>query len=149
MPIAMFVIFLLFGAIFLLPYIAKPITLFLIAVTVVSAYFIQAYGIIIDKDMIFNAVNTDIEEVKNLITFKMIVWILLFFVFAFVLIFMVKISYSNFSREILKRAILSLICIIILGSIYLTFNKSYVPFFRQNKKVSWYIIPNKAVRRSV
>ncbi|WP_262975024.1 DUF1705 domain-containing protein [Campylobacter concisus] len=35
----------------------KPLAIFLIAIRSISAYFMQAYGVIIDKGMLLNVLN--------------------------------------------------------------------------------------------
>ena len=55
-----------FGLIFL-PYITKALAIFVTIVGVVGAYFMNAYSVIIDSEMIRNALQTDAKEVQDLL----------------------------------------------------------------------------------
>ena len=51
---------LLFAGVFcilLVPFLLKPLAIFLIMISSISAYFMQAYGVIIDKDMLLNVLH--------------------------------------------------------------------------------------------
>lgn len=48
--------------ILLVPFLLKPLAIFLIVISSISAYFMQAYGVIIDKGMLLNVLHTDTRE---------------------------------------------------------------------------------------
>ena len=51
---------LLFAGVFcilLVPFLLKPLAIFLIAISSISAYFMQTYGVIIDKGMLLNVLR--------------------------------------------------------------------------------------------
>ncbi|WP_258030917.1 DUF1705 domain-containing protein [Campylobacter concisus] len=40
-----------------MPFLLKPLAIFFIMISSISAYFMQAYGVIIDKGMLLNVLN--------------------------------------------------------------------------------------------
>ncbi|WP_258030486.1 DUF1705 domain-containing protein [Campylobacter concisus] len=40
-----------------MPFLLKPLAIFLIIISSISAYFMQAYGVIIDKGMLLNVLH--------------------------------------------------------------------------------------------
>lgn len=64
----------IFGLLFL-PFLTQFFAIIFVLVTCVSAYFMHFYGVVIDKDMIQNALNTDQRELKELFNFTFLFWI--------------------------------------------------------------------------
>ncbi|WP_180380012.1 phosphoethanolamine transferase [Campylobacter sp. P0109] len=128
-----------FGLIFL-PYITKALAIFVTIVGVVGAYFMNAYSVIIDSEMIRNALQTDAKEVQDLLNLNMIFWIFLAIVAVF-LIIKVKITKTNISTALKNRTILIISSLVVFGSLFGILSKDYIPFFRNYNQIRFYTTP--------
>ena len=54
------------------PRVFKPLALFLLLAAAVSSAFMLQYGVVIDSTMLANAVNTDLREVRDLLSWPLI-----------------------------------------------------------------------------
>ena len=59
-------------------YVMKPVMIFLIMVSAAASYFIDTFGVIIDKDMIGNAAVTTQAEASHLLTGSLATHLLLY-----------------------------------------------------------------------
>lgn len=66
-------------------YLTKILSIFFILSSCTSLYFITFYGVLIDSDMIQNVMQTDIKEVKDLLSWRLVLLaiVVLLFVFLF------------------------------------------------------------------
>ena len=70
---------LLFAGVFcilLVPFLLKPLAIFLIMISSISAYFMQAYGVIIDKGMLLNVLHTDTREAFSYFNASLALWLI-------------------------------------------------------------------------
>ena len=72
----------------LVPYLSKVFMIIFIMVACVSAYFMSAYGVIIDKTMLENAFKTDAREVRELLNLKLVLFVLFFGILPCLLVYM-------------------------------------------------------------
>ncbi|MCT7446573.1 DUF1705 domain-containing protein [Aliarcobacter skirrowii] len=57
-------------------YTTKAILITLFAISAFTAYFMDTYGVIIDSEMLRNSMQTDLKESKDLLSFKLFLYIL-------------------------------------------------------------------------
>jgi len=62
----------LFFALLSMRYTIKPLLIFVLLVSSVTAYFMNKYDVVIDNEMIRNAVQTNIHESMDLLSLKMV-----------------------------------------------------------------------------
>lgn len=67
-------------------------------INAMALYFITTYGIIIDKTMIGNIFNTNLEESRSFFSFTLIVYIILLGIIPSILILKIKVSNEIFKR---------------------------------------------------
>ena len=75
---------------FLLRSFGKWILVLFFITNAIAIYFINTYGIIIDKSMIGNILNTNYEESSSFISFSLFIYVILLGVFPSILIFKIK-----------------------------------------------------------
>ena len=81
---------------FLSNYIGKLLTILSFNISAISVYFINTYGVIIDKTMIGNILNTNFDESSSFFSFTLILYIIFLGIMPSVLIFKIKITKSFF-----------------------------------------------------
>jgi lipid A ethanolaminephosphotransferase len=115
------------------------ITIFLISS--IASYFMDSYNIVIDSTMIQNAAMTDIHEVADLLSVKLVVYFLLLGVLPTVLIYRAEILYAPLKSGIIKKLKFIVILLVIIASQLFIFSKNYASFFREHKQARYYANP--------
>ena len=74
----------------------------LIALTMIGNaacfYFISAYNVLIDRDMMGNVFNTQFSEASSFLSWKMLAYILILGIIPAILMFLKKVEYGSFKR---------------------------------------------------
>ncbi|MFW5614146.1 MAG: phosphoethanolamine transferase domain-containing protein, partial [Campylobacter hyointestinalis] len=140
LPILFFSLIVFIFSLLFLPYITKALAIFLTIIGVVGAYFMSTYSVIIDSEMIRNALQTDAKEVKDLLNLNMIFWVALAAVAIF-LIIKVKITKTNMLKALKYRSLLCATSLILFGLLFAGLSKSYIPFFRTYNHIRFFSTP--------
>jgi len=122
-------------------YTLKPIIIALLLISAMASYFMNTYHVIIDDTMIQNMAETNVGESLDLLTIKLVIYILLLGIFPSFVIYKVKITYGTFKEEFLMTLKTLLLCIIVITAILFSFNKFYTSFFRENKSLRFHTNP--------
>ncbi|MBZ7951346.1 phosphoethanolamine transferase [Campylobacter sp. LH-2024] len=129
----------IFSLIFI-KYLSKFFSIFFIVASFLSVYFISFYGVLIDSNMIQNAVQTDIKEVEDLINFKLVVTIILILIFI-IYILKIKIDYKSMKSHLKIKFINIILGLIFIFAIFLPLSKTFIPFARNYNEIRMYNIP--------
>ncbi len=124
-------------------YLTKILSIFFILSSCISLYFITFYGILIDSDMIQNVVQTDVKEVKDLLSWRLVLSVIIVLLFC---IFILKIRIeNNVEQEFFKRIRVRILSAFLGCFIFLIFfmplSKTFIPFFRTYNEIRMYNIP--------
>ena len=101
----------LFAGVFcilLVPFLLKPLAIFLIVISSISAYFMQAYGIIIDKGMLLNVLHTDTREAFSYFNASLAPWLIFATILPCLYVAFGKISYGGFKSALRSRVKIAL-----------------------------------------
>ena len=126
---------LLFAGVFcilLVPFLLKPLAIFLIVISSISAYFMQAYGVIIDKGMLLNVLHTDTKEAFSYFNTNLILWLIFVTILPCVYVALVKISYGSFKNALRSRVKIALSTLASAAIIFALMSKIFIPFFREH-----------------
>lgn len=151
-------LFLLFNALISLASIRpayKPFLVGIILTTALVSYFMDSYGVVIDRKMIVNVLETDPREAWELLTWPLVVHVFLLGLLPSGLLLMTRVSFGPWRKELLIRGGVILANVIAFSAIVLFNFKEIVLFDRNNKELRMYINPTypvyslvKVVRRS-
>ncbi len=123
-------------------YATKSILIAILILSSVTAYFTDSYGTVFDRSMIQNIIRTDINEVRDLFTFKLLLYFLFFGILPSIYIFKSHINYKKSLKfglvVALRNILLSLLTFILVG---LPFAKYYTSFLREHKPLRSYTNP--------
>lgn len=119
----------------------KPILITLLIGSSFAAYFMDAYHVLLDDSMIRNMVETDTKEVGDLLSVRMVGYVLLLGVLPSLFIYRVRITYRPFVQELLLRLkwIVSLLAVTVI--LLFMQNASTASFFREHKAIRAYSNP--------
>ncbi len=118
-------------------FLAKPLSIFFFSTALFCVYFMHSYGILIDSDMILNAMQTDKREVSELLNLPLLLITLVCIAFsAFVIKLKITEDASFFKKTLGISAAAVLAC-----AIFFSQTEDYVPFFRNHNAVRMYNTP--------
>ncbi len=100
----------------------KPaITIFLLA-GAVGAYFMMAYGVVIDKTMMVNALQTDVRETRELLNWRLVATVLLLAVLPGVLLWRQPVRRKTAGRQAISNTLgLLAACALLVAALLLSF----------------------------
>jgi len=118
-----------------LPYLFRPVLTLLLLSNAAAAYFMNSYGISIDRDMLQNVFETNPAEAFELINLKLIGYLLLLGVLPSLLLWRTHIRYGKW-RPALARKLggMALALMVIGGNAWFSY-QDYASFFRNKGEV--------------
>ncbi len=142
MPVTLLVGLNLIFSLILLPYIRKPIVIFLLVIDAFAQYFMQSYGVLIDRGMIQNAVDTTPTETLALITPELGWYLLLSGLLPSLLILWIKVKPVNLTWQNIGYHILNILISILVVVLVATFYyKDYASLMRNNQQLIKNLVP--------
>lgn len=135
--ISLFVFLVAVTNIFLLamsfPYLQKTLTILVIMTAASASYFMDNYGIMIDKTMIQNTVETDIGEALELLSVKLIIYIVFLGVLPALIIWQLTIKSQSITKAMISRLFSFSLSFLVIGIIAFIYYQDYASFFRNNR----------------
>lgn len=124
-------------------YLTKILSIFFILSSCISLYFITFYGVLIDSDMIQNVMQTDIKEVKDLLSWRLVLLAIVVLLFC---VFILRIRIENnteqgFFKKIRVRVLSAFLGCFIFLIFFMPLSKTFIPFFRTYNEIRMYNIP--------
>ncbi|EHU9641805.1 phosphoethanolamine--lipid A transferase [Campylobacter coli] len=124
-------------------YLTKILSIFFILSSYTSLYFITFYGVLIDSDMIQNVMQTDIKEVKDLLSWRLVLLAIVVLLFC---VFILRIRIENnteqgFFKKIRVRVLSALLGCSIFLIAFVPLSKTFIPFFRTYNEIRMYNVP--------
>jgi lipid A ethanolaminephosphotransferase len=117
----------------------------ILAITVLSSYFTDQYGIIINTDMIRNALETDTSEAADLFSTQLLIDFLLLCILPLILLSICKIKKRTFTVTILHTGSTAMGCLLVIIICVFGFSNQYASFIREHKSLRSYIVPLQPV----
>jgi lipid A ethanolaminephosphotransferase len=123
-------------------YTTKPLLILSVFVSSFTSYFMNNYNIVIDSEMIRNTMQTNFSEASDLLTFKLILYVIFTGVLPSFLIYKIKINYKEtFLKESVAKLKTIAIAFLVVIITIISFSKFYTSFFRENKPLRFYTNP--------
>ncbi|MBU6952309.1 phosphoethanolamine transferase [Hahella sp. HN01] len=135
------VIFNLFLSLFAFKYLFKPTLMFILVTASLAAYFMNAYGVMIDKTMIQNMMETDYRESMELMDPWLFVYVIALGVVPAALVAWIPIDYKRLPGELVNKLLAAVLAVVVIGAIAAAFYQSYASLFRNNRYIRDLIVP--------
>lgn len=146
MPVVVFCIIFILLTLLLNQWLVKIVASSLVIIGSALSYFMLKFGIMIDRSMLQNTLETSFTESAPMITFELINCILLLGVLPCVVIILVKIKPRTIGLYFLfKHVMIVLLALLLVGLIALIFYKNYATFMRNNSKIIKYLLPSNYI----
>ncbi|SFC43737.1 lipid A ethanolaminephosphotransferase [Polaromonas sp. OV174] len=119
----------------------KPvITIFLLSAAF-GAYFMMAYGVVIDKTMMINTLQTDVRETRDLLNWRMAATVLVLALLPGIFLWRKKLKRTSIPRQVLTNVMtLAGACALLVLVVFLFF-QSIASVMRNNTHVRYLINP--------
>jgi lipid A ethanolaminephosphotransferase len=121
---------------------------FLLLVTAASAYFVDSYGVVIDHDMLLNAVATNPAEARGLLSRRMLGYLLVLFVVPVVWMFRQPVRRQTVVRRLGSHLSLMLVSGALIAGLVLSMSSFWVSFWREHPEIRVYSNPMAAIHAS-
>lgn len=127
----------------------KPVLAALFMISAGVAYFMNRYGVLIDIGMLRNTVETNATEVRDLLSFKLLAYLVLLGVVPTVLLYKTPIVYRSFPRELLSKLLVSVATVGVLGAVALLNYQGLSSLFRNHHELRLMIVPSNYVGATI
>ena len=119
----------------------KPVIMLFWLSAALGAYFMLAYGIVIDKTMILNTLQTDVREARDLLNWRLLATVLLLALLPCVLLWRQHIRLQSPTRQVVSNLTALLATSALLVIVVVLFFQSIASVMRNNPQVRYLINP--------
>lgn len=106
-----------------------------------SAYFVNSLGVIISPDQIQNMVQTDVKEMNDLLSFRLLVWTLFFVLIPLLVLFSIRIKSERLTVSLMKKLLNSLVSLFVVAGLLFVFYVDFAAIFREHRDLKGMISP--------
>ena len=126
----------------------KPVLTLLFMVSAGVAYFMSQYGVLIDAGMLRNFAETNVTEVRDLLSIKLLVYIVLLGVLPSWLLWKTPVDYRRWHREILTKILVCIASAAVIGGIALINYQGLSSLFRNHHELRLMVVPSNYIGAS-
>ncbi len=119
----------------------KPVLVALLLTAAVTSYYADVLGVVVDRDMIQNAVTTTFAESKHLITLHFLTHVFLYGVIPSALVLWVRIRRATVLRGLIGTGLVTVLSAALLVGLLFTNLKAYSTVLRGNKELMGSVQP--------
>ncbi len=123
----------------------KPVLVFLFFSAALSGYFMNAYGVLIDKHMLQNALETDVHEARGLLSAGMLVHMAIFFVVPAVLLYLIRVKWPAGWKKVTHWLAPIAIDVALILVLALTSYQEMASTFRNHRDIKDLLVPVNSV----
>jgi lipid A ethanolaminephosphotransferase len=131
----------IFFTLFSARHLLKPVLIFVFLSSSFVAYFMSAYDIVVDTQMLQNIMQTNLNESADLLSLQQVVYVLMLGVLPSIAVYKVRIEKQSLKTAMLDKVKTIAIAAGIIVLILFTFSKFYTSFFREHKELRFYVNP--------
>ncbi|MEG1857027.1 MAG: DUF1705 domain-containing protein, partial [Acinetobacter sp.] len=124
---------------------AKGLAALLIVIGGMSAYFVNSLGVSITPDQIQNMMQTDGNEMRDLLSWRLVLWIGAMVILPLVILFKVKIRRDPFKTVLLHKLFGSAVSILLITGMLFIFFVDYAAIFREHRDLKGMISPQNVI----
>ena len=126
----------------------KPVLTLLFMVSAGVAYFMSQYGVMIDAGMFRNFAETNATEVRDLLSLKLLAYIVFLGVLPSWLLWKVPVNYRRWHRELLSKVVVSVASAAVIGGVALANYQGLSSLFRNHHEIRLMLVPSNYIGAS-
>lgn len=119
----------------------KPALVILLMIAAICSYFMNAYGTVIDAEMLVNVLQTDRREAGELIGLPLLAHVLLLGILPSIYVLRARITRVGVGREILRNLLLAFAALGLTATAVFSHYKELSMWTRENRQVRLYVNP--------
>ena len=119
----------------------KAAIAFLFVLAAISGYFMLSYGIVIDRSMIANAMQTDLHEAADLMSWRFVAWVLVTAVLPAALIWRIPQRDAGWVKQGVRNVLTLLGALVVIVGVILVQFKDVSSVMRNHTQVRYLINP--------
>ncbi|MBU3671008.1 MAG: phosphoethanolamine--lipid A transferase [Sinobacteraceae bacterium] len=120
---------------------AKPLLSVALVLAALAAYFVWAYGVLVDKVMIRNVFETDALEAGELVNWKLLLFVGVLGVLPALAVLSVPLARPSWRRELLHRGVALGVTVVGIGLVAFFFYQDQASFLRNNRDLRHRLVP--------
>jgi lipid A ethanolaminephosphotransferase len=122
-------------------YTLKPVLGFALLAAASGAYFMMSYHVVIDSTMMVNAMQTDPREVRDLLSSKLVLALLVMWLLPSLVVWRWRLAYGRWTRQIITNALQVIASLLVLVALTLASFGPLASTMRNHKQVRYLINP--------
>ena len=126
----------------------KPVLSLLFMISAGVAYFMGQYGVLIDVGMLRNFAQTNATEVRDLLSIKLLAYIVFLGVLPTWLLWKTPINYRRWHRELLSKALVMFASAAVIGGVALVNYQGLSSLFRNHHELHLMVVPSNYIGAS-
>ncbi|MCY1273496.1 Phosphoethanolamine transferase EptA [compost metagenome] len=126
----------------------KPVLIFLFLASSGVAYFMSQYGVLIDANMLRNLAETDVGEVRGLLSFRLLAFILVLGVLPSWLLWKLPVRHRPLRRELPGKLALAVGSLAMLGAVALVNYQGMASLLRNHHELRLLVVPSNYLNAS-
>ena len=126
----------------------KPVLMLLFLFSAGVAYFMSQYGVLIDAGMLRNFAETNVTEVRDLLSSKLLAYIVFLGVVPSWLLWKVPVDYRRWHRELFSKVIVSFASVAVIGGVALANYQGLSSLFRNHHELRLMLVPSNYIGAS-
>ncbi|MEK1838607.1 phosphoethanolamine transferase [Pseudomonas sp. NPDC089918] len=130
-------------------FVMKPVLTLIFLVSAGVAYFMSQYGVLIDAGMFRNFAETNVTEVRDLLSVKLFVYIMFLGVLPTWLLWKTPVNYRRWHRELLSKVLVSVASVAVIGGVALVNYQGLSSLFRNHHELRLMVVPSNYIGASL
>lgn len=147
--VMIFCVFNIFLTLFAFKRVMKPVLIMLFMISAGVAYFMNQYGVMIDAGMFRNFAETNVTEVGDLLSLKLLVYIVLLGLLPSLVVWRIPVNYRRWHRELISKSLVSVGCAAVIGGIALLNYQGLSSLFRNHHELRLMVVPSNYIGASI
>jgi lipid A ethanolaminephosphotransferase len=123
-------------------YTTKPLLILTLLISSFTSYFMDTYHVVIDKGMIQNTLQTNLNESMDLFSFQLVGYLLFLGILPSLYVYYKPIKYYALHKELWIKIKFLFLSLGIIGLLLISFSQFYASFFREHKPLRYYTNPS-------
>lgn len=144
-------LFTVFNAILTLlawPYVLRTVLSLLLLITPFVVYFMAQYGVMINAEMIQNAIETNPAEVRDLFSFQLVLYVLSLGLLPIFVLWRTQIEFRPVRNELTIKGWILAGSILVLSLIAASYYKDFASLFRNHRELRYVLVPSNYIQAS-
>lgn len=127
-------------------FVIKPVLIFLLVATSAASYFMNQYGVVIDRSMVQNVLETDLREATELLNWKMVLTIAVLGVLPSLAVARADVRFPQGARGLFLKFGTTAGSLALAVLLLLVFFKSLAPALREHRELRYLLTPTNYIQ---